>query len=155
MRKPKNFKDFVLGLLLICVLIGIAYGIGSLFEADPEPGDITVWSGDAEITALQTVTAEKKRNKDTIEGQKFDVEEDAERFPAVHLDGSIILDASQDPYGSMYYTIYKEDFSELYYRSEFFQYPEESGTYYIIVETTWGGASHSFSTQHGFTLTME
>ena len=41
------------------------------------------------------------------------------------MDKGIVLEASQDPYGAMYYTVYNEDFSELYYRSERFAYPEK------------------------------
>ena len=54
------------------------------------------------------------------------------------MDKGIVLEASQDPYGAMYYTVYNEDFSELYYRSERFAYPENDGTYYVVIDTAWG-----------------
>ena len=71
------------------------------------------------------------------------------------MDKGIVLEATQDPWGDMYYTVYRSDYSELYYRSIFFSYPEESGTYYIVIDTAWGGKDHHFTTQHGFTLIID
>ena len=71
------------------------------------------------------------------------------------MDKGIVLEASQDPYGAMYYTVYNKDFSELYYRSERFAYPENDGTYYVVIDTAWGDKNHYFSTEHGFTLVIE
>ena len=51
--------------------------------------------------------------------------------------------------------VYNEDFSELYYRSERFAYPENDGTYYVVIDTAWGDKNHYFSTEHGFTLVIE
>ena len=36
----------------------------------------------------------------------------ADEFPVIRMDKGIVLEASQDPYGAMYYTVYNEDFSE-------------------------------------------
>ena len=38
------------------------------------------------------------------------------------MDKGIVLEASQDPYGAMYYTVYNEDFRSFTYRSERFAY---------------------------------
>ena len=154
-RKPKSFKDLVLGLLLVAALGVVAYCIADLLKTEITPGDIVVKSGDAEITALQRVTAEQRKDGSAVDGVRFDIETDSADFPVLHMDKGIVLEATQDPWGEMYYTVYNADFSELYYRSVFFSYPEESGTYYIVMDTMWGGKDHSFSTQHGFALEID
>ena len=88
-------------------------------------------------------------------GVNHRLEEVADEFPVIRMDKGIVLEASQDPYGAMYYTVYNEDFSELYYRSERFAYPENDGTYYVVIDTAWGDKNHYFSTEHGFTLVIE
>lgn len=154
MRKPKNFKDFVLGLLFVGILCAIAWGIGWLLQTDPEPGDIKVYSGDIEITTLQNVIGEETK-KESIDHDRFDLAEDAADFPVVVMEKSIMLEATQDPISDMYYTLYDADFTELYYRAVSFSYPEEPGTYYVVIDTMWGRSDHNFTTQHGFTLAIE
>ena len=106
-------------------------------------------------TALQNVTGEQRKNGSKACGGHFEIEEVADEFPVIRMDKGIVLEASQDPYGAMYYTVYNEDFSELYYRSERFAYPENDGTYYVVIDTAWGDKNHYFSTEHGFTLVIE
>ena len=106
-------------------------------------------------TALQNVTGEQRKNGSEACGGHFEIEEVADEFPVIRMDKGIVLEASQDPYGAMYYTVYNEDFSELYYRSERFAYPENDGTYYVVIDTAWGDKNHYFSTEHGFTLVIE
>ena len=106
-------------------------------------------------TALQNVTGEQRKNGSKACGGHFEIEEVADEFPVIRMDTGIVLEASQDPYGAMYYTVYNEDFSELYYRSERFAYPENDGTYYVVIDTAWGDKNHYFSTEHGFTLVIE
>ena len=62
MRKPKSFKDFILGILFVTVLGCVAYFIADLLKTEVVPGDIAVQSGDMEITALQRVTAEQRKD---------------------------------------------------------------------------------------------
>jgi len=155
MAKPKSIKDLLLGILFMAILGVIAYGIAWLLQTEPEPGNISVYSGDTETVTLQRVVAEEKKKELIVDSGRFHIEEDAALFPVVRMEKSIMLEASQDPISDMYYTIYKEDFSELYYRTVFFTYPEEPGTYYVVVDTTWGRKDHNFSTQHGFTLIIE
>ena len=107
------------------------------------------------MTALQNVTGEQRKNGSKACGGHFEIEEVADEFPVIRMDKGIVLEASQDPYGAMYYTVYNEDFSELYYRSERFAYPENDGTYYVVIDTAWGDKNHYFSTEHGFTLVIE
>ena len=106
-------------------------------------------------TALQNVTGEQRKNGSKACGGHFEIEKVADEFPVIRMDKGIVLEASQDPYGAMYYTVYNEDFSELYYRSERFAYPENDGTYYVVIDTAWGDKNHYFSTEHGFTLVIE
>ena len=156
MAKPKSFKDLLLGILFMAILGGIAYGIAWLVQTDPAPGDIMVYSGEAEVTALQRVIDEQQKRKGSVAGEeRFEIETDAENFPVVNMEKSIMLEATQDPISDMYYTVYEEDGDELYYRSVFFEYPEEPGTYYVVIDTMWGRRDHHFTTQHGFTLVME
>ncbi|MGN0478816.1 MAG: hypothetical protein ACI4GO_05250, partial [Hominenteromicrobium sp.] len=151
----KSFKDFILGILMIAVLGCAAYFIADLLKTEIAPGNIAVQSGDAEITALQRVTSEESKDGGHTDCERFDIQTDAADFPVLHMDKGIVLEATQDPYGEMYYTVYRSDYSELYYRSTFFSYPEESGTYYIVIDTAWGGKKHFFTTQHGFTLIID
>lgn len=155
MQRPKSFKDLVLGILIIAVLGVGAYFIADALKAELVPGDIVVRSGNEEITALQNVTGEQSKNGSKACGVHFEIEEVADEFPVIYMDKGIVLEASQDPYGAMYYTVYNEDFSELYYRSERFAYPESDGTYYVVIDTAWGDKNHYFSTEHGFTLVIE
>ena len=106
-------------------------------------------------TALQNVTGEQRKNGSKACRGHFEIEAVADEFPVIRMDKGIVLEASQDPYGAMYYTVYNEDFSELYYRSERFAYPENDGTYYVVIDTAWGDKNHYFSTEHGFTLVIE
>ena len=106
-------------------------------------------------TALQNVTGEQRKNGSKACGGHFEIEAVADEFPVIRMDKGIVLEASQDPYGAMYYTVYNEDFSELYCRSERFAYPENDGTYYVVIDTAWGDKNHYFSTEHGFTLVIE
>ena len=154
MQRPKSFKDLVLGILIVAVLGVGAYFIADALKAELVPGDIVVRSGNEEITALQNVTGEQRKNGSKACGGHFEIEEVADEFPVIRMDKGIVLEASQDPYGAMYYTVYNEDFSELYYRSERFAYPENDGTYYVVVDTAWGDKNHYFSTEHGFTLVI-
>ena len=155
MRKPKSFKDFILGILFVAVLGCVAYFIADLLKTEVVPGDIAVQSGDMEITALQRVTAEQRKDGSFLDCERFDIQTDSADFPVLHMDKGIVLEATQDPWGDMYYTVYRSDYSELYYRSIFFSYPEESGTYYIVIDTAWGGKDHHFTSQHGFTLIID
>lgn len=155
MQRPKSFKDLVLGILIVAVLGVGAYFIADALKAELVPGDIVVRSGNEEITALQNVTGEQRKNGSKACGGHFEIEEVADEFPVIHMDKGIVLEASQDPYGAMYYTVYNEDFSELYYRSERFAYPENDGTYYVVIDTAWGDKNRYFSTEHGFTLVIE
>ena len=155
MQRPKSFKDLVLGILIVAVLGVGAYFIADALKAELVPGDIVVRSGNEEITALQNVTGEQRKNGSKACGGHFEIEEVADEFPVIRMDKGIVLEASQDPYGAMYYTVYNEDFSELYYRSERFAYPENDGTYYVVIDTAWGDKNHYFSTEHGFTLVIE
>ena len=132
-----------------------AYFIADALKAELVPGDIVVRSGNEEITALQNVTGEQRKNGSKACGGHFEIEAVADEFPVIRMDKGIVLEASQDPYGAMYYTVYNEDFSELYYRSERFAYPENDGTYYVVIDTAWGDKNHYFSTEHGFTLVIE
>ena len=154
MKKPKSFKDLVLGLLMVAALGCAAYFIADLLKAEIVPGDIAVKSGETEITALCRVVSEQQ-NGGVTDGSRFDLAVDAADFPVLHMEKGIVLEATQDPYGSMYYTVYAEDCTELYYRSEYFGYPEENGTYYIVIDTKWGEKNHFFTTQHGFALVID
>lgn len=154
MQRPKSFKDLVLGILIVAVLGVGAYFIADALKAELVPGNIAVRSGDEEITALQNVTGEQSKNGSKACGGRFEIEKVADEFPVIRMDKGIVLEASQDPYGAMYYTVYNEDFSELYYRSERFAYPENDGTYYVVIDTAWGDKNHYFSTEHGFTLVI-
>ena len=155
MQRPKSFKDLVLGILIVAVLGVGAYFIADALRAELVPGDIVVRSGNEEVTALQNVVEEQRKNGAVASGEHFKIEDAAGDFPVIHMDKGIVLEASQDPYGAMYYTVYNEDFSELYYRSERFAYPENGGTYYVMVDTAWGDKNHYFTTEHGFTLVIE
>ena len=101
------------------------------------------------------MTGEQRKNGSKACRGHFEIEAVADEFPVIRMDKGIVLEASQDPYGAMYYTVYNEDFSELYYRSERFAYPENAGTYYVVIDTAWGDKNHYFSTEHGFTLVIE
>ncbi len=114
MQRPKSFKDLVLGILIVAVLGVGAYFIADALKAELVPGDIVVRSGNEEITALQNVTGEQRKNGSEACGEHFEIEEVADEFPVIRMDKGIVLEASQDPYGAMYYTVYNEDFSELY-----------------------------------------
>ena len=155
MQRPKSFKDLVLGILIVAVLGVGAYFIADALKAELVPGDIVVRSGNEEITALRNVTGEQRKNGSKACRGHFEIEAVADEFPVIRMDKGIVLEASQDPYGAMYYTVYNEDFSELYYRSERFAYPENDGTYYVVIDTAWGDKNHYFSTEHGFTLVIE
>ena len=86
MAKPKSFKDLLLGILFMAILGGIAYGIAWLVQTDPEPGDIMVYSGEAEVTALQRVIDEQQKRKGSVAGEeRFEIETDAENFPVVNI----------------------------------------------------------------------
>ena len=154
-KKPMSVKDFFIAVAFFAVVGLIAYGIAWLVQSDPVPGDITVYSGSAEVTALQRVISEEKKKEGTTEGERFVPETDAADFPVVHMDKSIMLEATQDPITDMYYTVYDEDFAELYYRAVQFTYPEEPGVYYVVIDTMWGNRDHKFTTQHGITLVIE
>lgn len=154
-QRPKSFKDLVLGILCIAVLGVGAYFIADALKTELVPGDIIVRSGTEEITTLQNVTGEQRKNGSVASGDHFKIEDAAGDFPIIHMNKGIVLEASQDPYGSMYYTIYNSDFSELYYRSERFVYPDKVGTYYIVIDTAWGDKNHYFTTEHGFTLIID
>ena len=62
MQRPKSFKDLVLGILIVAVLGVGAYFIADALKAELVPGDIVVRSGNEEITALQNVTGEQRKN---------------------------------------------------------------------------------------------
>lgn len=154
MSKKRNPKDFLLGIVLVLLLGCLAYGISALLQGEVTEGTVTVKSGDSEITALSNTVAEYRKSGSVADFARFEIPQDAKAFPVIKMDKGIILVTSQDPYSDMSYTIYKEDGSELYYRSSFFSYPEENGTYYIVIDTSWGTDEHHFTTQHGFTLVM-
>lgn len=157
MIRPKSFKDFILGILLISVIGLAAVGIGYLLQGEVTPGDIQVLSGAAEITAQQHITGEEiKTGKDSvIKYEPLNIETEAAGLPAIEMEKGIILEATQDPYSGMYYTMYNEQYEELYYRSVQFHYPEEPGTYYVIIDADWGNRKHVITIQHGFALIIE
>ena len=154
-KKPKKIQDLLIAIAFFAVVGAIAYGIAWLLHTDPVPGDITVYSGETEVVMLQNVITEEHRKNGTTNYDRFVIEEDAEQFPVVQMDRSIMLEASQDPISDMYYSVYNADYSELYYRAVRFEYPEEAGTYYVVVDTMWGNRDLKFTTQHGFTLIIE
>ncbi len=152
--KPKSIKDFLLGILFMAILGLIAYGLAWLFQSDPEPGDIKVYSGDAEIVTQRFITAEEKK-KSVTDFTRIDLSEDADALPEIIMDKSIMLEATQDPITDMYYSLYDENMEEVYYRQVSFTYPDSPGSYYIIIDTMWGTSDHKFMTQHGFELIIE
>ena len=154
-KKPKSVKDFFLAVLFFAVIGIIAYGIAWLVQTDPVPGDIKVYSGQEEVLTQQRVIREEKKRSDTKEYARYDIEKDAEDFPVVQMSKSIMLEATQDPIGDMFYSVYDASFQELYYREVRFTYPDEPGTYYVVIDTMWGNSDHKFTTQHGFTLIKE
>lgn len=81
MRKPKSFKDFILGILFVAVLGCVAYFIADLLKTEVVPGDIAVQSGDTEITALQRVTAEQRKDGSFLDCERFDIQTDSADFP--------------------------------------------------------------------------
>ncbi len=154
--KPKRkLSDILILFAFIGVLALIAHGVNSLIKTEMKPGDIQVYSGSAEIVAQQRVTGEQNKKGSISEGERFEIEKDAASFPEIRMSKSIILEATKNPYGGMHYTVYNENFEELYFRREAFSYPEEAGTYYVVVDTMWGDRSKNISTQHGFKLIVE
>lgn len=97
MQRPKSFKDLVLGILIVAVLGVGAYFIADALKAELVPGDIVVRSGNEEITALQNVTGEQRKNGSKACGGHFEIEEVADEFPVIRMDKGIVLEASQDP----------------------------------------------------------
>ena len=154
-KKPKKIQDLLIAVAFFAVVGLIAYGIAWLLHSDPVPGDITVYSGETEVVMLQNVIAEEHKKNGNTQYDRFVIEEDAEKFPVVEMHKSIMLEASQDPISDMFYTVYNEDFTERYYRAVRFEYPEEAGTYYVVIDTMWGNEDLKFTTQHGFTLIIE
>ena len=71
MQRPKSFKDLVLGILIVAVLGVGAYFIADALKAELVPGDIVVRSGNEEITALQNVTGEQRKNGSEACGEHF------------------------------------------------------------------------------------
>ena len=109
--KPKRkFSDILLLLLFVGVLALVAHGINGLIKTNVDAGDIQVYSGSAEILTEQRVTGVQNKKGSVSEGERFEIERDAENFPEIVLDQSIILEATQNPYGGMHYTVYEEDF---------------------------------------------
>lgn len=155
MQRPKSFKDLVLGILIVAVLGVGAYFIADALKAELVPGDIVVRSGNEGDYRAAERDRRAKEERFKACGGHFEIEEVAVNSRSFAMDKGIVLEASQDPYGAMYYTVYNEDFSELYYRSERFAYPENDGTYYVVIDTAWGDKNHYFSTEHGFTLVIE
>ena len=154
-NKPKSVKDFFLAVAFFAVIGVIAYGIAWLVRTEPVPGDIKVYSGQEEVMTLQRVIREEKKREDVKEQARFEIETDAESFPVVQMQKSIMLEATQDPISDMYYSVYDADGNELYYREVRFTYPETPDTYYVVIDTMWGNRDHKFTTQHGFTLNIE
>lgn len=154
--KPKRkLSDILVLLIFVGVIALIAHGINYFIKSEMKPGDILIYSGETEIISLQRVTGEQNRKGTIAEGERFEIEKDAASFPKLNMKKSIMLEATQNPYGGMHYTVYTEDFEELYFRRDTFSYPEEPGTYYIVVDTAWGSQSRNISTQHGFKLVIE
>ena len=154
--KPKRrLSDILVLLVFLGVLALIAHGVNGLIKTETKPGDIQVYSGSTEIVSLQRVTGEQNKKGSIAEGERFEIEKDAESFPEIRMGKSIMLEATKNPYGGMHYTVYKENFEELYFRRETFSYPEEAGVYYVVVDTMWGDRSRNISTQHGFKLIVE
>ena len=154
--KPKRrLSDILILIAFVGVLSLIAHGVNSIIRMELKPGDIQVYSGKTEIVSLQRVTGEQTKKGSIAEGERFEIEKDAESFPEIRMSKSIMLEATKNPYGSMHYTVYKENFEELYFRRDAFSYPEEAGTYYVVVDTMWGDKNKNISTQHGFKLIVE
>lgn len=155
MKRKWTFTDVLILLAFFAVVAGVTFGVSALFQSPIEPGDVEVISGGQRVTTLRRVIAAPARDGGVREDTPFAAEIDGEAFPLITMEGSIVLNTPFDPWGSMYYTAYSEDFAELYYRSEKFRLPEEPGLYYFIVDTKWGSQKEYFSTQHGFKLLIE
>ena len=82
------------------------------------------WCAPAEeITALQNVTGEQRKNGFKSVRRHFEIEEVADEFPVIRMIKASCLEASQDPLRRDVLRFIMS-FSELYYRSERFSYPE-------------------------------
>lgn len=155
MKTKKRPIDILLGLAVVLALCGVAYGIGLLFQGAPEPGSVTVRSGETRVEAYTCVIGETRKDGSVMDGARIDVQTEAAQFPVLEMAGDLYLTPTQDPLGdAMYYTMYDGDLKELYYRSAYFTYPETPGTYYVVAEASWGRNDHYFTTEHGFAFVM-
>ena len=110
MKRKWTFTDVLILLAFLGVVAGVTYGVSSLFESSIEPGEVEVRCGEQQVTALRRVTASPPREDAVPEETPFDVKTDGASFPQITFKGSIVLNTPFDPWGSMYYTVFDEDF---------------------------------------------
>lgn len=132
-----------------------AYFIADALKAELVPGDIVVRSGNEEITALQNVTGEQRKNGSKACGGHFEIEEVADEFPSFAWIKASCLKPRRIPTArciTRFITRISPSFTTA---ASGLRTLKTTGTYYVVIDTAWGDKNHYFSTEHGFTLVIE
>ena len=157
-KTPLKLKpaDLLIVAVFFAILIGTGYLLNGLFAKELEPGNVDILlAKDQRVLTLRRITAAPGESGGQTEWERFEITRDGPEFPEISFSGNLTLTTDIDPWGSMYYTLYDGDFTELYYRSERFSPPEDPGRYYLVIDTMWGDKKKYFSTQHGVQLLVE
>ncbi|MDO4458545.1 MAG: hypothetical protein Q4C42_00410 [Clostridia bacterium] len=137
--KQKAFFWGIIG-VLIFMIASVLFVMFRSLNPPPKQGEMFVSSSDATVTAVANVIKVTEKSNET-NFRTLNMEEIADELPLVEYDGEDItvnFTDGKDTLNDFAFTMYDEEFNEVYKDSKKFLFPENEGTYIVRTVFSWG-----------------
>ncbi len=136
-RQKAIFWSIMGGLVLVIAFV--VFLIVRTITPEAHQGTMTITSSGTTIESVANVTKVTTKGVETSY-RELKLEEIADSLPVVAYDGEDITVGfgDDDTLNNFSFTMYDEDFNEIYSGEEKFVFPDEPGTYIVKTEFSWG-----------------
>lgn len=120
-----------------------------------EVGTVTVRTGVGDYTPAAYPIFMQPRDGTITDSARQQPMEVLGELPIVPLFGELEILIDGETTGTPVYTLYDSGGGEVYWRQEAFSLPQESGSYVVSLEVTWGNDLEFYGYQYLFRLATE
>ncbi|MFV0400430.1 MAG: hypothetical protein ACK5LX_07400 [Oscillospiraceae bacterium] len=140
--------------LLLLLALTLLWGLASC-SRPVEVGIVTVRTGVGDYTPAAYPIFMQSRDGTVTDSARQQPMEVLGELPIIPLFGELEILLDGETAGTPAYTLYDSDGGEVYWRQEVFSLPQESGSYVVSLEVTWGNDREFYGYQYLFRLATE
>ncbi len=124
-----------ISLLVLVLSLGL-YGCSK--EKTVSVGEVKLVSAGEQYAPFQNWIFSLNKDGLVSDGERKQPKDIVNELDTVSVSDDVQIAIDGKTAGLQYYTLYDEQYQEVYYRQEKFMMPEKSGKYILCAEVTWG-----------------